>query len=62
MAQTVEEIAEILNAMKLENEHNALGFEKILTALNNKLDMMADDNETADLMRIYLNEIGRAHV
>lgn len=57
MAQTVEEIAEILNAMKLENEHNALGFEKILTALNNKLDMMADDNETADLMRIYLNEL-----
>ena len=57
MAQTVEEIAEILNALKLENEHNALGLEKLLTTVNNKLDIMADDNESDDLLKIYLTEL-----
>ena len=57
MAQTVEELAELLNNLKVQNEHNAEGFEKVLTIINNKLDMMADDTEASDSIKIYISEL-----
>ena len=60
MALTVDEIAEILNAMRLENEHNVNGFEKALTGINNKLEMMADDSEATDLIKVYISELKKA--
>lgn len=39
MALTVDEIAEILNAMRVENEHNVESFEKVLTGINAKLEI-----------------------
>lgn len=60
MAQTVEEIAEILNTLKLQNEHNAEGFDKFLNNINNKLDMMAEDNEAVDLIKVYLSELKKS--
>lgn len=60
MAQNIDEIAEILNNMREENERNTEGFEKILTGINNKLEMMADDSEASDLLRLYISELKRA--
>ncbi len=57
MALTVDEIAEILNTMRVENEHNVENFEKVLTGINNKLELMADDNEATDLIKLYLSEL-----
>lgn len=60
MALTVDEIAEILNAMRVENEHNVNGFEKALTGINNKLEMLADDNEATDLIKVYISELRKS--
>ena len=49
MALTVDEIAEILNTMRVENEHNVENFEKVLTGINTKLEIMSDDSEATDL-------------
>ena len=50
MALTVDEIAEILNTMRVENEHNVENFEKVLTGINAKLEIMSEDNEATDLI------------
>ena len=57
MALTVDEIAEILNTMRVENEHNVENFEKVLTGINNKIELMADDSEATDLIKLYLSEL-----
>ena len=57
MALTVDEIAEILNTMRVENEHNVENFEKVLTGINAKLELMAGDNEATDLIKVYLTEL-----
>ena len=41
MALTVDEIAEILNSMRVENENNVKNFEKVLTDISAKLELMA---------------------
>ena len=60
MALTVDEIAEILNTMRVENEHNVENFEKVLTGINSKLEIMADDNETVDLVKLYISELKKS--
>lgn len=60
MALTVDEIAEIINTMREENEANVQGVERVLTGINNKLDMMADDNEATDLIRVYISELKKS--
>ena len=57
MAQTVGEIAELLNDMRVTSEHNAENFEKILAGINAKLELINDDNEKSDLIRIYFSEL-----
>lgn len=57
MALTVDEIAEILNSMRVENENNVENFEKVLTDINAKLELMAGDSEDADLIKVYLTEL-----
>lgn len=57
MALTVDEIAEILNSMRVENENNVENFEKVLTDISAKLELMAGDSEDADLMKVYLTEL-----
>ena len=57
MALTVDEIAEMLNAMRVENENNVENFEKALTDISTKLELMADDNEATDLIKVYLTEL-----
>ncbi len=57
MALTVDEIAEILNTMRVENEHNVENFEKVLTGISAKLELMAGDNEATDLIKVYLTEL-----
>ena len=54
MAQTVEELAEILDNIKLEADRNAENFEKLLTAINNKIEIMSDNTEADDLIKVYL--------
>ena len=57
MALTVDEIAEILNSMRVENENNVENFEKVLTDISAKLELMAGDSEDADLIKVYLTEL-----
>ncbi len=57
MAQTVEEIAELLGNIKLEAERNVENFDRILNTINNKLDIMSNDTEADDLIRLYLTEL-----
>lgn len=57
MALTVDEIAEILNSMRVENENNVESFEKVLTDISAKLELMAGDSEDADLIKVYLTEL-----
>ena len=57
MALTVDEIAEILNSMRVENENNVENFEKVLTDISAKLELMAGDSEDADLVKVYLTEL-----
>lgn len=57
MALTVDEIAEILNSMRVENENNVENFEKVLTDISAKLELMTGDSEDADLIKVYLTEL-----
>lgn len=57
MAQTVEELAEILDNIKLEADRNAQTFDKLLTSINNKLEFMSNDTEADDLIKVYLTEL-----
>lgn len=57
MALTVDEIAEILNSMRVENENNVENLEKVLTDISAKLELMAGDSEDADLIKVYLTEL-----
>ncbi len=57
MAQTVEELAELLDSIKLEAERNAQSFDKILNNINNKLEFMSNDTENDDLIKVYLTEL-----
>lgn len=57
MALTVDEIVEILNSMRVENENNVENFEKVLTDISAKLELMAGDSEDADLIKVYLTEL-----
>lgn len=60
MALTVDEIAEIINTMREENENNVHSVERVLTGINNKLDMMAEDSEATDLIRVYISELKKS--
>ena len=60
MALTVDEIAEILNTMRVENEHNVENFQKVLTGINNKIELMAEDNEATDLIKLYISELKKS--
>ena len=57
MAQDVQEITEILNQIKDDADKNSQSFEKLLTAINNRLEFMANDTESDDLIKVYLNEL-----
>lgn len=53
----MDQITEILNTIRVENQNNTDNFEKILTAINSKIDLMAEDNEATDLLRVYIAEL-----
>ena len=57
MAQEVEEITELLNQIKDDADKNSQSFEKLLSAINNRLEIMANDTESDDLIKVYLNEL-----
>lgn len=56
MSQTVDEIAETLNTMRNENEQNSKNFEKVLTGINAKLELLSED-ANADTIRLYVSEL-----
>lgn len=57
MAQTVEELAELIDSLKVETGRNADSFDKLLTSINNKLALMAEDTKADDLIKVYLAEL-----
>lgn len=54
------EIAELLNNMREENQRNVENFEKILSGINNKLELMDGNNEAVELVRFYIAELKKA--
>lgn len=58
MMQT--EIAEILNNMREENQRNIENFEKVLSGINTKLEVMSEDDEAVDLVKFYIAELKKA--
>ena len=57
MALTVDEIAEMLNKMRVENNNNVKNFENTLTNIYSKLELMAENSEATDLIKVYLTEL-----
>lgn len=57
MAQTIEELSELLEGIKIEANHNAETFDKLLTSINNKLEFISNDTEADDLIKVYLTEL-----
>ena len=47
----VDELAEILNTMRVENQNNNENFEKVLASINSKLEMISEDTEAEDLLK-----------
>lgn len=54
------EIAEILNDIREENQQNVENFEKLLSGINTKLEVMSEDNEAVELVRFYIAELKKA--
>ena len=57
MAQTLKELAEILETMQKDTETNAENINKLLTSINSRLEFMEQDTESDDLIKVYLSEI-----
>lgn len=57
MAQTVEEIAEILSEIRAENAHNMKGFDKVLTGIDGVLEKIAEGGQAAETITDYLNDV-----
>ncbi len=57
MAPTVEEIAKTLDIMRKEDERNVEKFDRILTNINEKLEFMNSDNESIEMIKMYLTEL-----
>ena len=57
MAQTIEELAELLDSVKAEAGSNSKKFEKLLTALNNKVELLSEDINIEEVVKVYLNEL-----
>jgi hypothetical protein len=60
MAQDLEEISSLIKSIKDDNLNNSSIFGALLNAISTKLDNMAEENETLDLMKVYLTEITSA--
>lgn len=57
MTPTVDEIAKTLDIMRKEDERNVEKFDKILTNINEKLEFMNSDNESVEMIKMYLTEL-----
>lgn len=57
MAPSVEEIAKTLDIMRKEDERNVEKFDRILTNINEKLEFMNSDNESVEMIKMYLTEL-----
>lgn len=57
MAYDINEIAGILNKIREENAQNADGFNKLLVTLNNKIEIISEDSETVDMLKLYISEL-----
>ena len=57
MAQTIEELAELLDSIRAEAGSNSEKFEKLLITLNNKIELMSEDINVEDVVKVYLNEL-----
>ncbi len=60
MALTIDEIAQTLDNMRSENEDNIKELERVLAGINSKIDLMSENDETVDLIRIYISELKNA--
>ena len=60
MAQTLEELSEILENMQVEADKNAAQLNKALTSINTHLEGIENDTETDDLIKVYLTEYKKA--
>ncbi len=57
MAQDIELIVELLREMKRVNNLNSDSFDRLLTNINNRLDVMDRNSASADFIKAYIKEI-----
>ena len=57
MAQTFDEITEALTEMRLQFELANKNFEKSLTDINSKLEVIEGDDEVSNALRFYISEL-----
>lgn len=57
MAQTVEELAQLLDEMKVSADSNAENIHKILANISNHIEVLSNGNETGDLLKVYFSEL-----
>lgn len=57
MAQTVDDIAETLDAMRVESQDINEYFVKVLSSINSKLEDISNDSEAEDLLKVYITEL-----
>ncbi len=60
MAQTVDEIAELLNKMREDNERSKDTIEKTLTSIDNRLEFIEDDDEAEELIKMYIADLKKS--
>ncbi|MFI3300572.1 MAG: hypothetical protein R3Y28_04040 [Candidatus Gastranaerophilales bacterium] len=59
MAQTVKEMAEILQALKTQNENDSQDLNSLLLSIGNKLDSFVESNDN-DSIKVYVEELKTA--
>ncbi len=60
MAQTINDISEILKTIKDNTENNTKILDKSFSSINNKLDLISEDNTNTEFIQVYLAELKKA--
>lgn len=57
MAQELEVIVDLLKEMRRANNKNIESFDKLLASINDKLDLMEENEDSIKLIKVYLEEL-----
>lgn len=57
MAQELEVIVDLLKEIRRANNKNIESFDKLLASINDKLDLMEENEDSIKLIKVYLEEL-----